>query len=132
LPSLKLKERRRQGAKVIKRYHAPATPYARALAHRKLSRAIKRRLRGTYHSFDPVALLAESRTVQGHLGKHAAAVGASMTDPLAFAGARWQKAQKCVQCIAVGKWRYKKRMLLPSKVDPHMGSIECWWRLSCS
>jgi hypothetical protein len=42
-PSFKLKERRREGAKVIKRYHAPATPYARALAHPKLSKVIKRR-----------------------------------------------------------------------------------------
>jgi hypothetical protein len=40
-PSFKLKERRREGAKVIKRYHAPATPYARALAHPKLSKVIK-------------------------------------------------------------------------------------------
>ena len=33
-PSFKLKEKRHEGAKVIKRYHAPATPYERALAHR--------------------------------------------------------------------------------------------------
>ena len=43
-PSFKLKEKRREGAKVIKRYHAPATPYARALAHPKVSRAVKARL----------------------------------------------------------------------------------------
>ena len=60
-PSFKLKEKRREGAKVIKRYHAPATPYERALAHPKLSNAIKRRLRETYRSLDPVALLAEIR-----------------------------------------------------------------------
>ena len=41
-PSFKLKEKRREGAKVIKRYHVPATPYERALAHPKLSKAIKR------------------------------------------------------------------------------------------
>jgi len=34
--SFKLKERRREGAKGIKRYHAQATPHARALAHPKL------------------------------------------------------------------------------------------------
>jgi hypothetical protein len=32
-PSFKLKEKRREGAKVIKRYHAPLTPYQRARAH---------------------------------------------------------------------------------------------------
>ena len=57
-PSFKLKEKRREGAKVIKRYHAPATPYERALAHPKLSKAIKRRLRETYRSLDPVACVA--------------------------------------------------------------------------
>jgi hypothetical protein len=51
-PSFKLKEKRREGAKVIKRYHAPATPYERALNHPKLSNAIKRRLRSTYRSLD--------------------------------------------------------------------------------
>ena len=63
-PSFKLKEKRREGAKVIKRYHLPATPYERALAHPQLSKAIKRRLRETYRSLDPVALLAEIRRCQ--------------------------------------------------------------------
>src|SRR5437764_5624949 len=67
-PSFKLKEKRREGAKVIKRYHAPATPYARALAHPKLSEAAKQLLRELYRTLDPVALLAEMRNAQGELG----------------------------------------------------------------
>src|SRR5262245_33409819 len=43
-PSFKLKEKRREGSKVIKRYHAPLTPYERALAHPKLDKAVKPRL----------------------------------------------------------------------------------------
>lgn len=43
-PSFKLKDKRREGAKVIKRYHVPATPYARALAHPKLSKGVIQRL----------------------------------------------------------------------------------------
>jgi transposase InsO family protein len=39
-PCFKLKEKRREGAKVIKRYHAPATPYERALSHPELGEAI--------------------------------------------------------------------------------------------
>jgi hypothetical protein len=54
-PSFKLKYKRREGAKVIKRYHVPATPYERALAHPKLSKAVKRRLREIYRTLDPVA-----------------------------------------------------------------------------
>ena len=67
-PSFKLKDKRREGAKVIKRYHAPATPYARALGHPKLSKAVKKRLRELYRTLDPVALLAEIRDAQTELG----------------------------------------------------------------
>src|SRR5580692_8968874 len=67
-PSFKLKEKRREGAKVIKRYHAPLTPYQRALAHPKVTAAVKRRLRDQYRSLDPIALLAEIRTTQEELG----------------------------------------------------------------
>jgi hypothetical protein len=55
-PSFKLKEKRREGAKVIKRYHDPMTPYQRALAHPKLDKAVKRHLRAQYRTLDPVAL----------------------------------------------------------------------------
>jgi hypothetical protein len=49
-PSFKLKEKRREGAKVIKRYHAPSTPYERALRHLKVPAAVKQRLRDRYRT----------------------------------------------------------------------------------
>jgi len=67
-PSFKLKEKRREGAKVIKRYHAPSTPYDRALAHPKVPAAVKQRLRDQYRTLDPVALLADIRSAQEELG----------------------------------------------------------------
>ncbi|PPQ14585.1 hypothetical protein CV770_36195 [Bradyrhizobium sp. AC87j1] len=67
-PSFKLKEKRREGAKVIKRYHLPSTPYERALTHPKVTAAVKKRLRDQYRSLDPVALLAEIRATQEELG----------------------------------------------------------------
>jgi hypothetical protein len=63
-PSFKLKEKRREGAKVIKRYHDPSTPYERALAHPIVAAAVKERLRAQYRTLDPVALLAEIRSAQ--------------------------------------------------------------------
>src|SRR4029078_11567745 len=66
-PSFKLKEKRREGAKVIKRYHLPSTPYERALAHPKVTAAVKKRLRDQYRSLDPVPLLAEIRSTQEEL-----------------------------------------------------------------
>jgi ABC-type uncharacterized transport system substrate-binding protein len=67
-PSFKLKEKRREGAKVIKRYHAPSTPYERALTHPKVPAAVKRRLRDQYRTLNPVALLADIRRAQEELG----------------------------------------------------------------
>lgn len=67
-PSFKLKDKRREGAKVIKRYRKPATPYARALAHPKLGKVVKRRLRELYRTLDPVTMLAEMRAAQTELG----------------------------------------------------------------
>src|SRR6201991_951198 len=67
-PSFKLKEKRREGAKVIKRYHPPSTPYERALAHPKVTAAVEKRLRDQYRSLDPVRLLAEIRATQEELG----------------------------------------------------------------
>jgi hypothetical protein len=72
-PSFKLKDKRRDGAKVIKRYHVPATPYERALAHPRLSKVVKRRLRELYRTLDPVALLAKMRYAQAELGTRVAA-----------------------------------------------------------
>jgi hypothetical protein len=67
-PSFKLKEKRREGSKVIKRYHAPSTPYERALAHPHVTPAVKQQLCEQYRTLDPVALLAEIRAAQGELG----------------------------------------------------------------
>ena len=53
---------------MIKRYHAPSTPYERALAHPKVTTAVKKRLRDQYRTLDPVALLAEIRAAQEELG----------------------------------------------------------------
>src|ERR1700746_2846184 len=66
--SFKLKEKRREGAKVIKRYHYPSTPYERALTHTMVAETVKERLRAQYRMLDPGALLAEIRAVQEQLG----------------------------------------------------------------
>jgi len=134
-PSFKLKEKRREGAKVIKRYHAPATPYERALAHPKLSMAIKRRLRETYRGLDPVALLAEVRAAQDELGerigKRGLAVAAATlpADLLGFARSLGTTT-KSAEVRATHRWpkrRYKKRIRMPSKLDPHLMTIESWF-----
>jgi hypothetical protein len=146
-PSFKLKEKRREGAKVIKRYHAPSTPCERALAHPKLAEAVKQRLRDQYRTLDPVALLAEIRTAQQELGNR--------VDRRAGDARGWQRAGKSTALrplqsstpdtvafaktlgttIEAGdprathrrpKRAYKTRVRMPSKLDPHVATIRDW------
>ena len=141
-PSFKLKSKRREGAKVIKRYHPPATPYARALSHPKLGKAVKKRLRELYRTLDPVALLAEVRAAQSELGTRVDAraakaatppsvhVSAPSTAPDAAAFAK-----RLGKDVHLGEQRvihrrmhkpYKTRVRMPSMLDPHLADIECW------
>ena len=74
-PSFKLREKRREGARVIKRYHPPVPPMMRALAHAGVSDVDKARLRDMLANADPVLLLAEMRMSQAELGKRVDARG---------------------------------------------------------
>jgi hypothetical protein len=137
-PSFKLKEKRREGAKVIKRYHAPATPYERALAHPALDAPSKRRLREMYRALDPVALLAEMREAQNELGQRidqragmataAVTPAQSAMDMTMFArglGDDWKKGEQ----RAIHRRRYLRRKPVPrrpSMLDPYVPLIEDW------
>lgn len=63
-PSFRLAEKKREGARVTKRYHAPATPCDRLLASNSIPAAVKDRLRGLAEQLDPLRLLDEIRTAQ--------------------------------------------------------------------
>jgi hypothetical protein len=58
-PSFKLKSKARDGAKVTKKYHAPATPHERLLADERVTGECKERLRRTFSILDPVLLLSQ-------------------------------------------------------------------------
>jgi hypothetical protein len=66
-PSFKLLSKTREGAKVIKKYHAPATPCERLLERKDVSDECKEQLRRTLAALDPVRLLSEIREAQGVL-----------------------------------------------------------------
>jgi hypothetical protein len=68
-PSFKLKQKTRIGARVIKRYHAPAPPIDRVLAHAAVAEENKTQLRRLYAQADPVLLVAEIRVAQAELGE---------------------------------------------------------------
>src|SRR5713226_4757110 len=60
-PSFKLKSKVREGAKVRKKYHYPATPYERLLASDRITDECKDQLRQVFKSLDPVELLNRIR-----------------------------------------------------------------------
>src|SRR6478609_9479668 len=138
-PSFKLKEKRREGAKVIKRYHPPSTPYERTLAHPKVTTAVKKRLRDQYRSLDPIALLAEIRATQEELGnrvdRRAGQARGLQRACASTAPATAAFAKALGKTIKVGEPRathrrphrpYKTRIHMPSKLDPHIAAIEDW------
>jgi hypothetical protein len=66
-PSFKLAEKSRDGAKVKKRYHAPATPYQRLINDLRTDQDVRVRVDAIYASLDPVTLLSEIRAAQQRL-----------------------------------------------------------------
>ena len=66
-PSFKLLSKTRDGAKIKKRYHKPATPCERLLAHASVSDAAKEALRAEIAPLDPAELLHQIREGQAAL-----------------------------------------------------------------
>jgi hypothetical protein len=66
-PSFKLAEKERDGAKVRKRYHAPATPYARLTADVRTPEEVRLKVQAKHATLDPVTLLRDIRVLQGEL-----------------------------------------------------------------
>lgn len=66
-PSFKLLSKTREGAKVKKRYAAPATPCERLLAHVSVAEATKEKLRRERSQLDPLELLRRIRESQAAL-----------------------------------------------------------------
>lgn len=66
-PSFKLKEKHRDGARVVKRYHRPATPYQRLLDDARTPEDTRLRLKAMYLTLDPVRLLRDIRLAQERL-----------------------------------------------------------------
>ena len=63
-PSLKLRERTREGSKIKKSYYPPATPCERLVAHPLLEQSAKGGLRSQLGRLDPVSLLHRIRQGQ--------------------------------------------------------------------
>ncbi len=108
-----------------------------------VAEAVKERLRAQYRTLDPVALLAEIRSAQEELGnridrragaalptiapgKSDLIVYSSTAEPTAFARRLGNERGEPRATHRRPKRRYKKRIRMPSKLDPHVALIESW------
>jgi hypothetical protein len=66
-PSFKLADKVRDGAKIKKKYHSPATPYQRLLADPRTSEETRQRVKVIHATLDPVRLLQAIRMAQQQL-----------------------------------------------------------------
>ena len=66
-PSFKLAEKTRDGAKIKKKYHPPATPCERLIADVRTAEEVRRRLTEMHAELDPVQLLHTIRAAQQEL-----------------------------------------------------------------
>jgi hypothetical protein len=56
LPSMKLKEKKRIGSKIVKIHDNPKTPYQRVLQSKHVSKSVKEKLKAQYRTLDPFKL----------------------------------------------------------------------------
>jgi hypothetical protein len=123
-PSFKLAAKRRDGARVSRRYHAPATPYARLLATGRLEPGVEERLAAEFAALDPIVLLAAIRGSQerlaalaihgGNVDPPAPVTGGELADFLSGLGTAWQAGE----VRATHRAKPKVRRYWRSRVDP--------------
>lgn len=98
-PSFKLRERVREGGKVKKTYHPPATPLERLLLRDEINAATKEKLQAQQSRLDPVGLLHRIRQGQAALaalnaGKPVEGPGReSLNEFLAALPLLWEKGE---------------------------------------
>jgi hypothetical protein len=123
-PSFKLAGKQREGAKVSRQYHAPATPYARLLATGKLEAMVEERLVAEFMALDPISLLAAMRSSQERIAS-LVALGGNADPPAAVAhselagflsglGTAWQAGE----VRATHRKPPKARRYWRSRLDP--------------
>lgn len=80
-PSFRLAEKKREGALIRKRYHAPLTPHQRLVADPRTPQALKDALDAQHATLDPVSLLRDIRAAQQSLVELADTAPATSSDP---------------------------------------------------
>lgn len=133
-PSFKLAEKQRDGARVRKRYHQPATPYQRLLAHPRTPEAVRCSVTAIAASLDPVRLLCKIRATQQRLVEIAdkpmnseCAVGLDVTLEQFLSGLRTAWKEGAVRPTARAKVRAKRLRRCPDPFATVSGQLRAWF-----
>jgi hypothetical protein len=70
-PCLKLRSKKREGSRVIKKYDIAQTPYQRVVADKTISADLRQALEKQFNSLDPIKLLARIECLQDQLWQYA-------------------------------------------------------------
>jgi hypothetical protein len=133
-PSFKLAAKERDGARVRKKYHRPATPCQRLLADPRTPPEVRERLATMQASLDPVSLLHEMRAAQQHLVEIAdapvtgdAATNADSTLETFLAGLRtaWRDGE--VRPTAKPKVKAKRLRRRPDPLAAVTADLRSWF-----
>lgn len=81
MPSMRLKEKIRDGAHVSKRYYKPKTPYAMLMESSDLDNAAKKRLKKRYENLNPAELKRNIDAIQNKLAAQAVRVRVQQQQP---------------------------------------------------
>jgi hypothetical protein len=137
-PSFKLREKTRIGARVVKRWHPPLTPAARALASGGVGEADKAALRDLLARSDPVALLLDIRAAQAELGRRVDRRGRDPGPTVPDSAAHLTAAERTLQAVSrqgeqrpIHRRPYRRTKpvpVRPSMLDPLRDGIEAWLR----
>ena len=140
-PSFKLAAKERDGARVVKRYHPPATPHQRLLADPRTPETVRSQLAQVYARLDPIRLLREMRLAQQGLvdiaDRSCAAVPA-MIDPVLeqfLCGLRTAWKEGDIRPTANPKPKQKRSRRRPDPFVRVTNELQAWfdeqpWRTS--
>jgi hypothetical protein len=133
-PSFKLKEKHRDGSRVVKRYHRPATPHQRLLADGRISDETRDGLNALYVTLDPILLLRDIRRAQERL---VAIADTAPGDPVPESGAipleaflqglriAWRGGE--VRPTASAKPPAKRERRRPDPILAVTVELKTWW-----
>ena len=133
-PSFKLLEKTRDGARVRKRYHRPATPCQRLLADPRTPQAVRDATAGQLEHLDPVRLLQQMRRGQQEIAdladgvlpqEPAASEAASLDDFFAALRTAWKDGD--VRPTARPKAQPKRGRRRPDPLEKVTYQLRTWF-----